>query len=201
MLYEAKTLKGYKLHSLDGQAGKVKEFYFDDHQWKIRFLVAETGNWLIGKQVLISEDALGAVNKEEQYININLTSKQIEDSPSLESARQTYPNLIIEQMDMSESYQGKAPWDPQIRSTYDSSGSKIDAMDGELGSIDDFIIDDKTWEIRYLIVNAKNWWPDKKILVTPKWSERVNWAESNMFINLPRETFKRAKEYTDESQP
>jgi hypothetical protein len=89
---------------------------------------------------------------------------------------------------------------PQMRSTYDSTGSKIDAADGELGSIDDFIIDDNTWEIMYLVVNAKDWWPDKKILVTPKWNERVNWSESNLYVNLPRETFKQAKEYTDESK-
>jgi hypothetical protein len=78
-------LKGYKLHSLDGEIGKVKEFYFDDHHWTIRYLVADTGNWLTGRQVLISPYALVAVNKEEQYITIDLTKKQIEDSPSLNS--------------------------------------------------------------------------------------------------------------------
>ena len=49
MLNKAKTLKGYKLHSLDGEIGKVKEFYFDDHYWTIRYLVADTGNWLTGQ--------------------------------------------------------------------------------------------------------------------------------------------------------
>ena len=52
MLNKAKTLKGYKLHSLDGEIGKVKELYFDDRHWTIRYLVAETGNWLTGRQVL-----------------------------------------------------------------------------------------------------------------------------------------------------
>ena len=68
MLSIAKTLKGYKLHGLDGEIGKVKEFYFDDHHWTIRYLVADTGNWLTGRQVLISPYALGAVNKGEQHI-------------------------------------------------------------------------------------------------------------------------------------
>jgi hypothetical protein len=67
MLNKAKTLKGYKLNSLDGEIGKVKEFYFDDHHWTIRYLVADTGDWLTGRQVLISPYALGFVNKEEQY--------------------------------------------------------------------------------------------------------------------------------------
>ena len=85
MLNKAKTLKGYKLHSRDGEIGKVKEFYFDDQHWTIRYLVADTGNWLTGRQVLISPYALVTVNKEEKYIAIDLTKKQIEDSPSLDS--------------------------------------------------------------------------------------------------------------------
>ena len=66
MLSKAKTLEGYKLDSLDGEIGKVKEFYFDDRHWTIRYLVAETGTWLADRQVLISPYALVAVNKEEQ---------------------------------------------------------------------------------------------------------------------------------------
>jgi len=63
MLSKAKTLKGYKMQSLDGEIGKVKEFYFDDRHWTIRYLVAETGNWLVDRQVLISPYALVAVNQ------------------------------------------------------------------------------------------------------------------------------------------
>ncbi len=85
MLNEAKTLTGYTLHGIDGEIGKVKEFYFDDRHWTIRYLVADTGNWLTGRQVLISPHALGSVNREEQQITVNLTKDQIEDSPSLNS--------------------------------------------------------------------------------------------------------------------
>ncbi len=49
MLNKAKTLQGYKLNSRDGEIGKVKEFYFDDRHWAIRYLVADTGNWLTGR--------------------------------------------------------------------------------------------------------------------------------------------------------
>ena len=62
MLIKAKTLEGFKLDSLDGEIGKVKEFYFDDRHWTIRYLVAETGTWLAGRQVLISPYALSSVN-------------------------------------------------------------------------------------------------------------------------------------------
>ena len=93
MLSKAKTLKGFKLDSLDGEIGKVKEFYFDDRHWTIRYLVAETGTWLAGRQVLISPYALVAVNKEAKNIAIDLTKKQIEDSPSLDSRQARLPPI------------------------------------------------------------------------------------------------------------
>jgi hypothetical protein len=81
MLYTAKTLQGYKLDSLDGEIGRVKEFYFDDRHWTIRYLVADTGNWLTGRQVLISPYALNNVIKGEKDLSVALTKKQIENSP------------------------------------------------------------------------------------------------------------------------
>jgi len=49
MLITAKTLSGYTLRSLDGDIGKVEEFYFDDHHWAFRYLVVNTGNWITGR--------------------------------------------------------------------------------------------------------------------------------------------------------
>jgi hypothetical protein len=225
MLSKAKTLKGYKMDSLDGEIGKVKEFYFDDRHWTIRYLVADTGNWLTGRQVLISPYALGAVVREEQHITIDLTKKQIEDSPSLNSdkpvSRQfeeayygyyglpvywggpymwgAYPYVVRDREKWKEFTQGEKAWDPHLRSTYDVSGHHIQALDGELGHVQDFIIDDETWAIRYLIVDTHNWWPGKKVLVSPQWIERVSWGESKVFVNLSRETIKQSPEYTGES--
>ena len=103
MLNKAKTLTTYKLLSLDGEIGKVNEFYFDDHYWTIRYLIADTGNWLMGRQVLISPHALVTVNKEEQYIAINLTKKQIEDSPSLDTDKPV-------SLQFEEAYYGYYKW-------------------------------------------------------------------------------------------
>ncbi len=85
MLIKSVALMGYKLHSLDGEMGKVKDFYFDDRHWAIRYLVVDTGQWISFRQVLISPYALLAVNSKAQSIAIDLTRKQIEDSPSLDS--------------------------------------------------------------------------------------------------------------------
>jgi uncharacterized protein YrrD len=225
MLNKAKTLTGYKLNSLDGEIGKVTEFYFDDKYWAIRYLVADTGNWLTGRQVLISPHALIAVNKEEQYISIDLTKKQIENSPSLNSDKPVsqqfelsyygyygwptywngpfmwgpYPTIIRNPEIIKESITDKKTWNPHLRSTHNVSGYHIQAQDGEIGHVEDFIIDDETWAIRYLVIDTHNWWPGKKVLISPKWIERISWGESKVFVNLPREIIKLSPEYTEES--
>jgi uncharacterized protein YrrD len=224
MLNKGKILRGYKMRSLDGEIGKVEEFYFDDHHWAIRYLVADTGNWLTGRQVLISPYALAAVNKEEQYITVELTKKQIEDSPSLDSdkpvSRQfeldyfgfygwpmywggpymwgNKPFIMRDREKWKESIQGDKSWDPNLRSTHEISGYHIQAADGEVGHVDDFIIDDETWAIRYLIIDTQNWWSGNKLLISPRWIERVDWSESKVFVNVPRETIKESPGYTAE---
>ena len=87
MLDQVKTLHGYRILGQGGEIGKVVEFYFDDHYWTVRYLVAETGNWLTGRKVLLSPYAVIDVNRAEKYITVNLTKQQIEDSPALETHR------------------------------------------------------------------------------------------------------------------
>ena len=234
MLSKVKTLEGYKLDSLDGEIGKVKEFYFDDRHWTIRYLVAETGTWLADRQVLLAPYALIAVHQEEKNIAVDLTKKQIEASPYLDSHKPVshqfeqayygyygypaywsgpyswgaYPDFMRDRQTRAvdnahkkhnERTQRKNGWDPHLRSTKDVSGHHLQALDGEVGHVKDFIIDDETWAIRYLIVDTHNWWPGKKVLVSPQWIERVSWDERKVFVNLSRETIKESPEYAEES--
>jgi len=226
MLFTAKTIKGYKLSSLDGEIGSVKEFYFDDRHWTIRYLVADTGNWLPGRQVLISPYALVAVNTDiyKDQIEVNLTKKQIEDSPSLNSDKPVsrqfeenyygyygWPmywagpyswgyerNLVRDRAKWMESTQGTKTWNPHLRSTHEVSGYHIQATDGEIGHVEDYIIDDETWAIRYLMVNTHNFWPGRTVLIAPQWIESVSWAGEKVLVNLSRETIKHSPQYTQE---
>ena len=79
------------------------------------------------------------------------------------------------------------------------SGYEIQALDGEIGHVEDFVMDDETWAIRYLVVATRNWWPGEKVLVSPQWIERVSWSESKVFVNLSREAIKQSPEYTAEA--
>ena len=84
MLRSIKQLYGDKLGATDGDIGHVKDFYFDDQNWAIRYLVADTGSWLPGRQVLLSPHSLGRLDQAEKILRVNLTRKQIEDSPSID---------------------------------------------------------------------------------------------------------------------
>ncbi len=84
MLRSIKQLYGNKLGATDGEIGHVKDFYFDDQNWAIRYLVVDTGNWLPGRQVLLSPYSLGRLDQVEKVLRVNLTRKQIENSPSID---------------------------------------------------------------------------------------------------------------------
>ena len=92
MLQDIKQLYGKKLGATDGDIGHVKDFYFDDNTWAIRYLVADTGSWLSGRQVLLTHHALGnhafgLSDADADVLRVGLTRKQIEDSPSIDSHR------------------------------------------------------------------------------------------------------------------
>src|SRR5665811_971895 len=102
----------------------------------------------------------------------------------------TNPYIIRDPEKWKESTKGEKGLDPNLRSTHEVSGYNIQAADGEIGHVEDFIIDDETWAIRYLIIDTQNWWPGKKVLVSPQWIERVSWGESKVFLNLSQESIK-----------
>ncbi|PKM93231.1 MAG: photosystem reaction center subunit H [Firmicutes bacterium HGW-Firmicutes-1] len=230
MLNKAKILKNYTLNSLDGEIGKVKDFYFDDRTWAIQYLIADTGNWLTGRKVLISPNFIVSINKEEEYITINLTKSQIENSPALDSDKPVSNQFQVEFHGYFESpiavagmgYGGTgAPipyipiknydekfvkndkeaneWDPNLRSTHYVSGYNIQALDDTIGHVDDFIIDDDTWDIQYLEIDTKKWLFGRKLLISPKWIESVSWNELKVFVNLSCEEIKQSPEYTEAS--
>lgn len=219
MLHRAKEIQGYPLRARDGEIGKVKEFYFDDQHWVVRYLVVDTGGWLAGRRVLISPHAVSGEIKDA--IPIHLTRQQVEKSPSPESdlpvSRQferkyyayyswpTYwqgPNLwgmapvpLHGPIQTTDTPSEEKEGDPHLRSTHGVSAYQIQARDGEIGRVADFIIDDADWSIRYLVVDTATWWPGKKVLIPPTWASSISWHESKVHVDLDRQTIKGAPEY------
>jgi sporulation protein YlmC with PRC-barrel domain len=217
----ASKLKGYSIGAKDGDIGSVADFLFDDKLWTVRYLVADTAKWLPGRQVLLSPIALGRVETDEKRVPVSLTKQQVENSPDIDSRNITrthetsyydyygwpyywvggdvwgtgpFPGSLAAQqkMEMAAREQDN---DTHMRSVKEVTGYYIEARDGDIGHVEDFIIDDESWEIRYLVVDTKNWWPGKQVLISPEWIERVSWSDSRVYVDLSREAIKSGPEF------
>jgi len=231
MLRSIKALTGYSIIATDGEIGEVSEFYFDDQTWTIRYLIADTGNWLMSRLVLISPEALGKPDWDNKKFPVSLTKKQVEESPEISRDK---PVSKQQEFDLTNYYgwpyywtgmsgglPGAMPYpaameastsrdlrdnssenkgDPHLRSTKEIEGYNIKANDGEIGDVDDFIVDDETWTIRYMIVDTNKWLPGgRKVLISLHWIKDINWLESEVVVDLDKDSIKGSPEYDSDS--
>ena len=89
----------------------------------------------------------------------------------------------------------QASQDEHLRSTAEVENYAIHAIDGDIGHVEDFLVDDRAWTIRYLMIDTRNWWPGKKVLISPEWIRDVSWAQSHVSVALAREAIQSAPEY------
>ncbi|HZH56550.1 MAG TPA: PRC-barrel domain-containing protein, partial [Burkholderiaceae bacterium] len=85
MLRKVTDLYGYTLQATDGELGKVKDVFFDDEKWTIRYLVVETGSWLNSRQVLISPYSIAGIDEVDEAISVRLTQEQVKNSPDIDT--------------------------------------------------------------------------------------------------------------------
>jgi sporulation protein YlmC with PRC-barrel domain len=104
------------------------------------------------------------------------------------------PGLNEEQL-AEEAGLAEASGDPHLHSANTVIGYYIQARDNDIGHIDDFIIDDETWAIQYMIVETSNWLPGKKVQITPNWVKTISWTEKAVHVDLQRETIENSPEY------
>jgi sporulation protein YlmC with PRC-barrel domain len=111
MEHNINSLIYYSIGAKDGMIGEVEEFYFDDKSWKIRYLIVKTGNWLAGRKVLIAPDALIKQPWHNGFFPANLTKKQIEDSPNIDTNK---PVSRQKEIELYGHYQWQSYWDSGI---------------------------------------------------------------------------------------
>ena len=87
--------------------------------------------------------------------------------------------------------------DIHLRSTKDIIGSYIETTDGDLGHLEDFIFDDQNWMIRYLLIETTNWWPGKKVLISPEWVKDMVETDSRVYVDLTQEHIRTSPEYDE----
>ena len=239
MLRSTKDLENYSISATDGEIGQVKDFYFDDDAWVIRYLIVDTGSWLSSRKVLISPISVCRPDCQEQTFPLSITKEQVRNSPNIDTdkpvSRQNEEQYLgyygypyywggggvwgegLYPYAMTPDYAGDGEdWkerqreieaglrferarhrndDPHLRSCEAVTGYHLHAINGEIGHIAGYIIDDETWAIRYIIVDTSNWWLGHKILISPEWITGVHWANQTVSVNLDRELIKDAPAY------
>jgi len=177
MLRSITDLRGFSLGAIDGTIGKVDDFHFDDVDWGIRYLIVDTGSWLSGRRVLISPVAVGHAGWMARRLPVALTRAQVEHSPDIDTRKPV----------------------SRLRSSRAVIGHHIRATDGDIGHLDDLLVDD-SWAIRYLVVNTSGWWGGHRVLVSPEWIIDVSWPEASVSVDLTRLTVKDAPPYSSAAE-
>jgi hypothetical protein len=85
--------------------------------------------------------------------------------------------------------------DPHLRSAMAVTGYGVHARDGEIGHVEDFLVSDGDWSVRYLIVDTKNWWPGKHVLISPILTIKIDWMDRLISLDTSRESIKNAPAY------
>ena len=184
-------LLDYTIRATDGEIGKVDEFYFDDENWKIRYLIVKTGTWLFGRKVLISPVGLKKGPWESGVFLMALTKEKIRNSPNIDTDK---PVSRQQETDLNKHYPWQNYWggvhagnasgdDPHLRSTRRVTGYHIHGTDGEIGHVRDFIMDDETWQVVYLVVAIHNWLGGKKVLIAVRHIKKVDWDSAKVFVD------------------
>jgi hypothetical protein len=234
MLRSASKFNGYVIRATDGDIGRAKDLLFNEEDWTVRYLVADTGRWIPKRQVLISPISLCEPEWATRRFPVVLSKMEIEDAPSIsedepvsrrhESAffrfygyepywigpsvwgSGTFPNELrdaqaeraVEAGNVATATETEGS--PHLRSMDEVTGYDVLATDDQVGKIDDFIVDDETWIIRYVVVDTRRRLPGRKVIVAPSWFEEFDWAHQTARVDLTREQIESSPEY-DPTQP
>jgi hypothetical protein len=239
MLRTTQDLANYAIEATDGPIGHVKDFYFDDDAWVIRYLVVDAGSWLSSRKVLISPISIHPPTWAGRELSASITKEQVRNSPGVDTDKpvsRQYEEEYMGYYGYANYWGGAGVWgsgmypyamipgyggfgvdrvereremeaglraerarhrndDPHLRSCKAVAGYHIQANDGEIGHVADYLIDEQTWAIRYLVVDTSNWWVGHKVLVAPEWISGVHWPGKTVSVDMSRAAVKSAPAY------
>lgn len=117
-------------------------------------------------------------------------------------ANRTRPDPFVEsEQPVLDALDTLNPEDVHLRSWSATKGYTIDATDGDIGHVDDLLIADDTWAVRYVIVATSNWWFGNKVLLSPRWIDAISWADAKATVDLTRAAIRNAPKYDPDALP
>ncbi|MBD3305791.1 hypothetical protein GF339_05355 [candidate division KSB3 bacterium] len=169
MLWRMKSLCEYSIQATDGEIGTPDAFLFDEATWKICYVVIEKGHRSPPQKVLVAMTTLASPNQAAHQLPLHLTQLQVKQSPALDEYALSSKN--------GSTY----------RDSNEVVGFQIQGADGYVGEIEDVIVEDEFWQIRYIVVDTSNWLPGRQVLIPPDWIETITWSTEHVMVKLSRE--------------
>jgi sporulation protein YlmC with PRC-barrel domain len=213
MVKSAKELQGLSIEAKDGTIGGIYDIYFDDHTWRIQYVVVDTSKWLPGRKVLIATEALHRPWHDCRGLAVDLTREQVKGSPDIDTTRtvereaemllfQHYgwvpywagalappppPAALAPGDQMSDALTGGEHMvEGRLHSVRGIIGYRLNATDERAGTVDDILIDPEESRVRYMAVITGELLSRKKVLVAAQQISRIDWAESAVFVSMSR---------------
>jgi hypothetical protein len=225
MLRSLAGMKGFKLAATDGELGDVRDFYFDDNAWTVRYLVADTSRWLAGRRVLIAPAALGEPSWEKGTIPVSLTKDQVKHAPDVDTDQPVSRQREIElaryyawpewwgvggpvvppapagvqsakQRPTAVEDPSAWPADTHLRSLSEVVSYSVQARDERIGKVKDLIAQTSSWIVRYLVVDVKTWRPGGEVLLAPAWVDRIDWSDSCVVTEMSADDLRACPPYS-----
>jgi hypothetical protein len=188
MLLSTKAFAGYNVDASDGPVGSVMDAGLDDEEWLIRGVVIDTRAWIRGRDVLVPVRAVRHLDTDNEKLMLAISRDAVDASPTFEpSGSSGVPPAT-------------AP-SARLRSAREVIGYHIRARNETFGHLEDLLFDTETWDIRYLLIDTRNWWPGPPVLVGSSWVDGIDAADKMLSIDTPAERIKSCPPYDPASPP
>ncbi|MFP4458706.1 MAG: PRC-barrel domain-containing protein [Candidatus Zixiibacteriota bacterium] len=209
MLRSLKRFEGYKIGAKDGELGEIIDFYFDEMEWIVRYIVADTRRWLPGRKVLIGANKIDAPDPDNKLIFVDMTKKKIKNSPKVgfkETVSKEKERELMEYFKWPVYWHRVTPpreidldegTDTHLRSLNEVIGYDIHAKGEKVGKLKDIIIEEPSWRIAYLVIKTEIGAGEEKheVLITPFWHDSIDWEAREIDLNVTKEYIQRSPEY------
>jgi hypothetical protein len=227
MIRTIKQIRGRTLAAQDGHIGHITDLFFDDAFWHVRYFVVATGSGPDQRKVLIAPEAVRPADWTEENFPVDLTMDQVRRSPRVETDQ---PVSRQQEQELRGHYGWPMYWDmglglggviagvpppvipvrtattdqppgnPNLRSAETTLGYRLEATDGAIGHVEEFLVDERSWQIRYLVVDTRNWLPGRMVVIAPAWIESTDWARRHLVVNLTKDAIKHSPPYDPDLQ-
>lgn len=179
--------RGVAIRATDGHIGTVSDLYFDGTSWRIRYCVVDTGRWFADRYVLVGPRALSVSDPGRRELWVRLSKSEINRSRGAASEK---PVSRQQRLGLTFVRPGRQVFDRHLRSCRAVLGHRLEAIDGRLGRVDDFLIDDKCWVIRQLVVDTRHRTTSasSRVLVAPQLVEAISWPKASISVGISRAT-------------